>query len=169
MPCRLRHFSHLELVAGSAVTFAWHLACASCGGGVAGGETDGGLPHSPGPHGSSGASLDSSVGPSSPSGISWGTGSSSGSTSGFDAATTSKDGDAIACSQVSAGGGGLSGTDNTCPTYQETCGGIAYQVSCACPQGSCACFASSTSVINFTGCPSCPTLEQGLALCGFPP
>jgi len=56
-----------------------------------------------------------------------------------------------------------------------TCGNNAYQASCACPEGTCACFGSLTSVIHFEGCPFCPGSEgvtsaaEVFALCGVLP
>lgn len=63
------------------------------------------------------------------------------------------------------------GTDAGCLTNQaESCkdGGLVYQATCACPQGTCACVGSSTNIVTFTGCPTCPTLPQAFKLCGFP-
>lgn len=77
-----------------------------------------------------------------------------------------------ACTRVGAGGGG--GAEDCLSTFGETCGGTNYQVSCSCPRGSCVCFGLSTTVVSFTGCPSCPglgssfTTDDILALCGFP-
>jgi hypothetical protein len=73
-------------------------------------------------------------------------------------------------------GGGVSTindpyTDAACLTNQgESCsdGGFVYQATCACPQGTCACVGLSTTIVAFTGCPTCPTLPQAFALCGFP-
>lgn len=62
-------------------------------------------------------------------------------------------------------------TDAGCVTNQdESCddGGLVYQATCACPQGTCVCSGSSTTTVAFTGCPTCPTLPQAFKLCGFP-
>jgi hypothetical protein len=62
-------------------------------------------------------------------------------------------------------------------TFSATCGGTTYQATCACPQGTCACFGASTHVVAFTGCPFCPgspdsigpaTMQDIVELCGFP-
>jgi hypothetical protein len=68
----------------------------------------------------------------------------------------------------SAGGGGSSGAGSCDIMTQQTCDGVNYLVDCACPQGSCACFGSTTTVVTFTGCPTCPTIAQANAICGFP-
>lgn len=74
-------------------------------------------------------------------------------------------------------GGGSSGGNNQCTAdISETCGSTNYQVVCACPQGSCACFGeSSTTSISYDGCPTCPgigidstTMTDLLTRCGFP-
>ena len=66
-------------------------------------------------------------------------------------------------------GGGGGGGPASCDVFgQETCSGVSYSVSCSCPQGTCACFGTGTSVITFAGCPTCPSLPQLFALCGFP-
>jgi hypothetical protein len=78
------------------------------------------------------------------------------------------------CTQLGGSGGfGNGQCDNT---SGEMCGGINYQVSCACPRGSCVCFGPTTHVVSFPGCPYCPsdppvgptTIAQVFALCGFP-
>jgi hypothetical protein len=68
------------------------------------------------------------------------------------------------------GGGGGSGGPGSCSAFaNETCSGVSYSVSCACPQGTCACQGPSSSFVAFSGCPSCPTSPQELfAVCGFP-
>ena len=74
-------------------------------------------------------------------------------------------------------GGGSSGGNGTCTSeFGESCGGMTYQVVCACPSGSCACFGpSSTTTFSFSGCPYCPgegvgttTSDDLLTQCGFP-
>jgi hypothetical protein len=74
-------------------------------------------------------------------------------------------------------GGGSSGGNGQCTSdFSETCGSRSYQVVCACPQGSCACFGpSSTTAISYAGCPDCPgigidstTSDDLLTRCGFP-
>jgi hypothetical protein len=88
------------------------------------------------------------------------------------APSTAHDAASTPCNQTGGGGGGGNGTCTS--TFGETCGGTNYQVSCSCPRGSCVCFGQSTTVVNFTGCPSCPGLGSSFAtddifaLCGFP-
>jgi hypothetical protein len=65
-----------------------------------------------------------------------------------------------------AGGGG--GAVSCDVMVQETCAGVNYQVTCACPQGSCACFGPASSIGSFSGCPTCPTVAQAFQSCGFP-
>lgn len=57
----------------------------------------------------------------------------------------------------STGGGLNAGGDQCTGTFQGTCGGTMYQATCACPQGTCACFGPSNHVVAFAGCPLCPT------------
>jgi hypothetical protein len=84
------------------------------------------------------------------------------------------DAESTACTKSGGGGGGGGGECMT--TFSETCGSTNYQVSCACPRGSCVCFGPTTHVVGFAGCPSCPgfgpnpaiTTDDVLALCGFP-
>jgi hypothetical protein len=80
-----------------------------------------------------------------------------------------------ACSPI--GGNMTSGNGECDVAFGESCNGINYQVSCACPLGSCVCFGpASTRVVDFPGCPYCPstpsigptTLAQAFELCGFP-
>ena len=89
-------------------------------------------------------------------------------------ASTSDDGSA-AC--VTMGGSAGGGNGSCTSTLGETCGGTNYQVVCACPQGSCACFGPSSHVISFAGCPYCPSPGGGpgnvssdelFTRCGFP-
>ncbi len=79
------------------------------------------------------------------------------------------------CTQT--GGGGSGGNGECTSNLGETCGGVNYQVVCACPEGSCVCFSqsSSTKVVSFDGCPYCPGGPAGgqsasdlYDLCGFP-
>jgi hypothetical protein len=79
------------------------------------------------------------------------------------------------CTQT--GGGGSGGNGECSSNFGETCGGVNYQVICACPEGSCVCFSqsSSTKVVTFNGCPYCPggaaggqTANDLYDLCGFP-
>jgi hypothetical protein len=65
-------------------------------------------------------------------------------------------------------GGGSIGPTECLTTLGEACGDAGYQATCACPQGTCACFGSATNVVSFTGCPSCPIAEEVFMLCGFP-
>jgi hypothetical protein len=70
-----------------------------------------------------------------------------------------------------AGTGGISGGGQCSVMFSETCGGINFDVSCACPQGTCACFGPTTTVVPFSGCPVCPgpnSQSSVFALCGFP-
>ncbi len=79
---------------------------------------------------------------------------------------------------VMNGGTAGSGNGECTSTLKETCGDTQYQVVCACPQASCACFGPSTQVISFDGCPYCPTPGGGgpgtttsddlFTRCGFP-
>jgi hypothetical protein len=85
---------------------------------------------------------------------------------------------------IGPAGGGMGGLDECITTVSATCGGQSYQATCACPNGTCACFGpSSGHVVTFPGCPSfCPGAGGGpngagigptspayvLALCGFP-
>jgi hypothetical protein len=76
------------------------------------------------------------------------------------------------CTQT--GGGGTGGNGQCTSNFSETCGAMSYQVVCACPQGSCVCFAGgSTHVVDYAGCPYCPgggptTADDAYTLCGFP-
>jgi hypothetical protein len=87
-----------------------------------------------------------------------------------------RDAESTACTKRGAGGDGGGGAGPCMSTFDETCGSTNYQVSCACPRGSCVCFGPTTHVVAFAGCPSCPgpgsnvahTTDQVLALCGFP-
>ena len=69
-----------------------------------------------------------------------------------------------------SGGGGGNGGPASCNGFaDETCSGVSYSVSCACPQGTCACQGASSTFVAFAGCPVCPTsAEQMFAACGFP-
>jgi hypothetical protein len=77
---------------------------------------------------------------------------------------------------TSLGGAGTGGNGQCTSTFGEACDGTVYQVSCACPQGSCECLGASAHVIHFVGCPHCPdetplgptTIARVFALCGFP-
>jgi hypothetical protein len=77
---------------------------------------------------------------------------------------------------VMTGGGGAGGNGQCTSNFSETCGGTTYQVVCACPAGSCACFSGSTATtVSFSGCPYCPGGAAGpnnenplFAMCGFP-
>jgi hypothetical protein len=66
---------------------------------------------------------------------------------------------------------------------QETCATSTYYAICRCPQGTCGCLRGpTTSVVTFTGCPSCPgevatpgapwgtgiSPRDVFASCGFP-
>jgi hypothetical protein len=75
------------------------------------------------------------------------------------------------CTQTGGGGGGSS--EECTSNFGETCGAMSYQVVCACPEGSCACFAGgSTHVVDYPGCPDClgsaMTAADAYTLCGFP-
>jgi hypothetical protein len=85
------------------------------------------------------------------------------------------------CTPVLVGGtGGLGGVGSCTISFGEMCGSTSYHVTCACPQGTCACIGTTTSVVDFAGCPNCPgdpntvagpgssTIAQVFALCGFP-
>jgi len=140
-------------------------------------------PSAPSPSGGSGSSGGSSgsLGSSSGGSPSSSSGSATtGPTFTVDAAAPAA-GDAASttCAQEGGGssGGGSSSEGGCSSMFQETCGNTIYQVSCACPRGSCVCFGPTTTVVSFTGCPSCPGLPltpnnltgaDALALCGFP-
>jgi hypothetical protein len=87
---------------------------------------------------------------------------------------TAHDAASPACTPMGTGGGGGKGQCSS--TFQEICGGTIYQASCSCPRGSCVCFGQSTTVVNFTSCPSCPGLDPSAGpttadifeLCAFP-
>jgi hypothetical protein len=72
------------------------------------------------------------------------------------------------CSLGSGAGAATQGPTGCTVTFGETCGDAGYQTVCACPQGTCACLGSSTSVVSFAGCPACPTNAEAFTLCGFP-
>src|ERR1019366_591419 len=72
------------------------------------------------------------------------------------------------CTPVNGNSGGTLGQGECTMMYEEACGDASYQTTCACPQGTCACFGASTTVVNFQGCPTCPTTAEAFALCGFP-
>jgi hypothetical protein len=80
------------------------------------------------------------------------------------------DGASAACTPT--GGGGGFGNGECEQDWGKMCGGTNYQVDCACPRGSCVCFGSTTFVIPYAGCPSCPSATASenaiFALCGFP-
>jgi hypothetical protein len=83
-----------------------------------------------------------------------------------------------ACAPMESGGAG--GGNGQCEnTVTETCGGTVYQVTCACPQATCACIGPSSQIIPYSGCangcpgfgPAPPQQSQLAALltqCGFP-
>jgi hypothetical protein len=76
--------------------------------------------------------------------------------------------DASTC--IANGGGGGSGNGACEESWGEMCGSTNYQVDCTCPRGSCTCFGPTTHVVQFTGCPACPSgsFADVFALCGFP-
>jgi|HubBroStandDraft_1064217.scaffolds.fasta_scaffold14278_5 hypothetical protein len=164
------------------------LADASCGGSASSAGTDGGSSGSS-PAGSSsgeGANSSSSGGNSEDGGSPGDAQSQSSSGAGSMPDSTTAGGDSsTACS--SSGGGGTFGSEECTTMMQETCGSTTYYATCACPEGSCGCVGPTTRVVNFTGCPYCPTqmpMEPGVftsfpdgtgipasevfALCGFP-
>lgn len=171
-----REFAHPWSAGAGSVTAAMFLGVvvmggASCGGSASTLGSDGGSPK--------GASSGDSTGSASGGGASDGQSSSGGvGLPGANPGALPTEDAAPACIPMIGGGGGGSGVCGG--TLEETCGGTDYQVSCACPQGTCACFGpSSTQVISFTGCPACPgspgfaapgalTTDQVFALCGFP-
>lgn len=170
------------------------LAVAACGGQVTLAD-DGGPPSGTSSQGSSGGAAggSSSGGPSTGGSSGQTSPPSGGSTPGFvgadagSAPSTIVDGAAPRTRDAApgrcamggpgvggGGGGGGSGGPGSCQVFaQETCAGISYQVTCTCPQATCACFGSSTSVVPFTGCPTCSPMSAMsapalFALCGFP-
>jgi hypothetical protein len=67
------------------------------------------------------------------------------------------------------GGGGGSGGPGSCGVFdEEVCDGVAYQVSCSCPEGVCKCSGSTGGLVPFKGCPSCPSASAAYEACGFP-
>jgi hypothetical protein len=57
--------------------------------------------------------------------------------------------------------------------WQETCDGMPYYATCACPQGTCSCVGQTTTVVNnfsYQGCANCYEVPPSdiFALCGFP-
>jgi hypothetical protein len=149
---------------------------AACGGRAAN-EDDAGMPEGSARSSNGGSSSASGSVPaaSSSDGGSPGSGQGpGGSTPPGDAgATANRDAAPIRCAMGgggggSAGGGGGGGPASCDIMAQETCAGVSYQVSCACPAGSCACFGPTTSIVSFAGCPTCPTIAQAFQACGFP-
>lgn len=159
--------------------------------GSSGGGSSAGTPASSGSSAGGGSASGPGFGPGSPpsggaagggNAGGGGGGSSGGSTPGFVDASRPMPADASVrpagnCSMGGGGGGGGGGVRSAdggivtlCETFgQEICGGsTTYQVACACPEGTCACFGPSTTVVSFPGCPSCPSLSQAFAACGFP-
>jgi hypothetical protein len=200
MPRGFAHRLCTSVAAMTAVVFIGlvGMAGASCGGSVSSSGTDGGSAEgSPSGGASASPSGGGSPGGSSsggPSGSASGAGSPGGpsSTGGPPSGTSPPIPGPFAgmggpgCTPMNVGGAG--GGQGECTSmFGETCGGIDYQATCACPQGTCACFGPSTHVISFKGCPACPgalpnppgtigglttkgalTMDQVFALCGFP-
>src|SRR5579863_8604264 len=55
-----------------------------------------------------------------------------------------------------AGTGGAGGAGSCTISFGEMCGSTSYHVTCACPQGTCACIGTMTNVVDFAGCPYWP-------------
>jgi hypothetical protein len=100
--------------------------------------------------------------------------SSPGPTPG-DGGTLAAAGDASTC--IGIGGGGSLGNGECEESWGEMCGSTNYQIDCTCPRGSCTCFGPTTHVVQYPGCPSCPSIPPArgpgavaevFALCGFP-
>ena len=79
-------------------------------------------------------------------------------------------GEGPGCKPSPNGTGAASFSSQACTiTHDEACDGGDYRAECACPQGTCACYGgASTQVVNFPGCPSCPSPALAFQLCGFP-
>jgi hypothetical protein len=157
------------------------VATVACGGAVSGGVTDAGSSTEGGSSAGGGqtapSATGSSTGSSPPAASSSGGASGGGPTSEAgsmipgrgDASTLPSPPCSAGGGGGSAGGGGGSSGAGSCDIMtQQTCSGVSYTVDCACPQGSCACFGATTTVVAFTGCPTCPTIAQANAICGFP-
>ena len=109
-----------------------------------------------------------------------GSGSGSDSGSGVDSPVTFEDAvtmrdtsAAVVCNQGPSGGSSGQGACEIQLT--ETCSdGTTYQVDCSCPSGTCSCSemsgmsGSGGSGFPFTGCPTCPGVDQAWNACGFP-
>jgi hypothetical protein len=124
----------------------------ACGGKAVGDGTDAGTGTSSG--GDSGTSR---------------TDSGSADDSGVVTVDASTSADATPVVTCTLGGGSGSGGGTSCEILQsETCNGTEYQVDCRCPERTCTCSGSSGGVVTFTGCPTCPTIDQAFTLCGTP-
>jgi hypothetical protein len=73
------------------------------------------------------------------------------------------------------GGGGVAGPTPACTIiWEETCDGMPYYATCACPQGTCSCVGQTTTVVNNFNDPGCAddctavSASAVFALCGFP-
>jgi hypothetical protein len=164
------------------------MAVPSCGGSAPSVALDGGSAGgSSSSAGGSTGSGPSDDGESSAAGGSSGAGQPSSSSSGNQGPTQSviaTQGDASLACTVTPGGGTAGGASCTA-MMQETCGSATYYATCSCPEGTCGCVGpTTTSVVNFKGCPACPGFpevgsptwfQQGVAstraifaLCGFP-
>jgi hypothetical protein len=176
-----------SLVLGLAVAVA-----GGCGGGSASAGTDGGSPEgSASGAAASGSSGGGSTGsPSSSGGATSGTSSSGSPGAGPPGSNPADDAESPANGDAAPGSGDCTPTLGGPATVgadcnsrlDETCGGTDYAATCACPQGTCVCFGpTSTTVIQFSGCPACPgglpalgepdgpmTMDQVFSLCGFP-
>lgn len=190
---RLGHTEGMICPRAAGVIGLLAIASASCGGSASSIGTDGGSygGSSAGSSSGEGANSSSSGAHSgnagSPGGAESQTGSSSGAGSMHDADTTDADA-STACSPSPSGAGRFFGSEQCTTMMQETCGGTTYYATCACPQGTCGCVGPTTRVVNFTGCPYCPTqmpmdlpgvsgsgpsgmgisASEVFALCGFP-
>ncbi len=171
-----------EILRWRAIVFGFAvLGVAACGGKSIGEDDGGASAGSPGPSGG-GSSSASGSGATPTFGEDSGTGRSGtntnpppgpgpGPTPSDAAAPNPRDAAPSACVMGGGGGGSAGGGGGpvTCDIMvQESCGGVNYQVSCACPQGSCACFGTTTSIVSFGGCPTCPMPVQAFQVCGFP-
>jgi hypothetical protein len=177
MPSGSAHHSGANVPAVTAAIFLGLVVMAgvSCGGSVSSAGTDGGSPEGSTSGSASGSA--SGVG----SGKTSSTGSPSSGTGTRSPATTGPRGEPLfdPLAGIGAGclpsmnhtGGGTVGPQCYQP-WAETCGGIEYAATCACPQGTCVCFGpSSTQVIRLPGCSPplfCPSQAQAYKNCGFP-
>jgi hypothetical protein len=161
------------LVVGVIGTLA--VANASCGGSASSVGTDSGSPGGSSSGSTSGSASGGTRGSGSGAGSPGGGSSSGGGPSEADPPffppppPSPFAGIGPGCTIMNGTGAGTLGQTECTTTLGETCGDAGYQATCACPQGTCACFGgAATNVVSFSGCPSCPMAEEAFTLCGFP-